>query len=720
MDQWSLKNILKFQTLSADMDSQRYLSQNVSKVLEDIGVSKYIVEKRRRTWLMLETNASLSAKLSGSDITVYHFGSQSEGTTTPGMMSDVDMLSMYNNEVVLQEFSDFQPGKKCLLMVKTDSSPPQHCYLQRLKLDLPQPLTKRLWPDDVIDDKGRVLISNTWFDKILGEEGKVLSHGPSRSWMEEVDIVVAFSCEKLPEECKFMFHRPRPGHWPKLETLGRARKQPACLVPQGHPETPWFLPEWRFSTSLIERLLVFDFTTTQIKVYTLLKMIRKTFIKPHLGEKFSTFHIKTAMMFTIESYPEDIWREDNIVQCAIYCLTTIQRWLKIGHCPHFTIADVNLFVGKLHENDRVFVYDFISRIISDCLQCIFFITMDDFGSKLLKQIAPLRCVSRVDALSERIETYTSIRKDLYIKILKGLCRLRIQILEQMDTHNSLCEKVLLLLETEFSGIGSKGTEAERTISKMLFPMMFGHIASAKASLCIERGCEVGTDISSLYEKSFKFDLLSNRLKYAFMLYCSGQYQAAAKELSFCEHLFGYHVWNFCSCSKHGSDPDMDDEGFNWALHHNEQYSLQICVALCVKFSRFETFCIPKHLGYEMYRTHTLADFQERHFKNDAWMSYAVVDAVPLMFYLQFLTYRQLNMSEKKVTALEKLDSYAFYPRGSPGHIDTICNMLGHCYELENNLEEASTFYKDSLYVRPRNNAAIWHIIRLIRNALYKQ
>ena len=41
--------------------------------------------------------------------------------------------------------------------------------------------------------------------------------------------------------------------------------------------------QWRISTSLSERLLVFDFTAEQ-HVYVLLKMIRKWFIKPVVGD----------------------------------------------------------------------------------------------------------------------------------------------------------------------------------------------------------------------------------------------------------------------------------------------------------------------------------------------------------------------------------------------------------------------------------------------------
>ena len=50
-------------------------------------------------------------------------------------------------------------------------------------------------------------------------QGGFISHGPSKSWTDELDLVLAFPCTTLPEECLFLFQRPRPGHWPKPKTL---------------------------------------------------------------------------------------------------------------------------------------------------------------------------------------------------------------------------------------------------------------------------------------------------------------------------------------------------------------------------------------------------------------------------------------------------------------------------------------------------------------------
>jgi len=130
------------------------------------------------------------------------------------------------------------------------------------------------------------------------------------------------------------------------KTLEYARRCPAFFVPQGPPNTVIEVRvlQWR-STTLIERQLMFDLTEVQMLEYILLKMIRVCYIKPRFNENFSTFHFKTAIMFTIENHSPDIRKNDNIVtECTTYCFNTLLRWIKLRYCPHFT-TKINIFDG---------------------------------------------------------------------------------------------------------------------------------------------------------------------------------------------------------------------------------------------------------------------------------------------------------------------------------------------------------------------------------------
>ncbi|XP_052780385.1 uncharacterized protein LOC128217336 [Mya arenaria] len=372
-----------------DRENQRVMSLRLSRVMEDIGVIRYIIARRRRTWLVIEKQREVLNMMIGTNHLCYHFGSQSEGNTTSGMDSDIDVLLCNFWVHVILKWSDWKQGNHNLLVIKNAYSPPQHCLLQIVRHDLPLPRTKVEFPSDVVDNEGRVLHTNTQAECIqairdVKAVSVIVHHGPSKSWDENNDLVFGFHCASLPRECRFMFNRPRPGHWPRADTLATARQTGVFLVPQRYsesqsrptrcrstalhttlndpyyPQSKW---QWRFSTSMIERWLMFDMNTQQHKTFVFLKTLRKQFFKPVVGDRLSTFHLKTTMLYTIETYPPEIWRDDNLVQCVIYCLTTLLRCLKIKYCPHYTIYGVNLFTGKLFKHEQAVIRNMILKMI---------------------------------------------------------------------------------------------------------------------------------------------------------------------------------------------------------------------------------------------------------------------------------------------------------------------------------------------------------------------
>ena len=147
------------------------------------------------------------------------------------------------------------------------------------------------------DDKGRVLIKNTYFSssaqRFTSRVGKkYIEHGPSLSHSDMVDYVFCFHCKKVPDVCSFWMNRHRSSHWPPENVRMMAKNAGIFLLPLGHPESDRAPVEWRFSTSAAERLLMFALSTCQLKVYILLKMIRSTYIKKAVGDRLSSYHLK--------------------------------------------------------------------------------------------------------------------------------------------------------------------------------------------------------------------------------------------------------------------------------------------------------------------------------------------------------------------------------------------------------------------------------------------
>ncbi|XP_052814354.1 uncharacterized protein LOC128241464 [Mya arenaria] len=683
-------------------------SLRVSRALDDIGVTRRMVARRRRMWLRQEAVITVSCTLMGLDVKTYHFGSQSEGTTTLGMLSDVDMLYSKTDFPVLLHWSEWQYGKFNLLVKQNEESPPQHCNLQRLRPDRPLPMTV-CGTEDVIDGEGNVFVRNdegdNLFQILAGMD--MVSHGPSRSLSDKVDSVAAYQCAMLPAECQFLFYRPRPGHWPTSDMLVQASQCPVFLVQQGYPNSPYHqrLLEWRFSTSLMERVLVFSFDINQVKVYVLLKMIRKSFLKQFVGDNLSTFHLKTAMMFTIESYPPEIWMEENIVQCALYCLITLFRWLKLGYCPHFTISGVNLFVGKLGRPEQHTLLSVVADIMCENLSCLTLIQMDELGTRLQPVTRAFPCKSRYEINMDICRwTNTCMQIRSAIEYLFLVC------LKENITLNTLYNYINQL--NILNDIHSEPS-FEKEASTIFSWFVANTLASALASEKLRLNQPITGDIMQLYSLSFESDLLSSRLKFASMLYCSGQYEAAAAVLRYCDGLLGPHVLQHCDCGR-GHEPSQSFLEKCLETENDLEFHKK-SVASCVIFTHLEEWVVPDHLLYEMYRTITLEDALIMDDLERMWMKYVVIDCIPFLYYLQYLTNRELDQPVRKNTALQNLNNYLFRPGGVGGHVETVCNVLGHCCELENMQDVAWLCYSESLRNHPRNNAANWHIMRLLNH-----
>ena len=175
---------------------------------------------------------TLTHQAQGSNVVAFHFGSQSEGTTTPGLQSDTDLLTSMNDFNIMLHWSDWKWGMINLLMVKDESTPAQHYLLQRMRSDEPLPETHVKNSTAVIDTQGRVFFSNLSVIIVCAQafgDGH-LRRGPSNSSHEDFDYVIAFPCNSLPSEILAWFDAIRPGYWPPPEVFEIAIQCPCFLV----------------------------------------------------------------------------------------------------------------------------------------------------------------------------------------------------------------------------------------------------------------------------------------------------------------------------------------------------------------------------------------------------------------------------------------------------------------------------------------------------------
>ncbi|XP_052238628.1 uncharacterized protein LOC127849920 [Dreissena polymorpha] len=236
------------------------LSIRMFDALDDSGAGKETVLERRRTFLRREHIEKISYQLEGMNSECFHFGSQSEGTTTPGLQSDIDFLQSNHIINIMTVWEDWRTGMINLLMLHDNTTPPQQYLLQLIHTDTPEPETSLTDDTFVRKDSGQILFSaERWkqeIEYVNRDQGEVTKNGPSVSFTPNWDIVNACHIRKPFPEIQHWIDRCRGKHWPPVQLLEAARIAPCFLVPAGHPDSDYKREEWRLSPNLIERMLI--------------------------------------------------------------------------------------------------------------------------------------------------------------------------------------------------------------------------------------------------------------------------------------------------------------------------------------------------------------------------------------------------------------------------------------------------------------------------------
>ncbi|KAH3815884.1 hypothetical protein DPMN_144420 [Dreissena polymorpha] len=167
----------------------------MSELLDDSGAGKDTVIERRRTYVWKERMEMLNNQLLGTNMNCFHFGSQSEGTTIPGLQSDVDFLTSYNNDNIMTVVEDWKAGMRNYLMLHGDSTDPQQYLLQVFTVDTPEPETNLYYDVFVLNDSGQVLLNAGRHKQDIEHQftviGEATKHGPSVTWVRDWNIVHA-------------------------------------------------------------------------------------------------------------------------------------------------------------------------------------------------------------------------------------------------------------------------------------------------------------------------------------------------------------------------------------------------------------------------------------------------------------------------------------------------------------------------------------------------
>jgi len=686
--------------------------------LDVIGVNKRVVTRRTETYLYREAVKTVRSKLDGQNITSIHFGSQSEGTTTPGLQSDTDTLRTLDDVNIMYTMDDWKQGARNYLMVRDATTPAQHYMLQKMRSDRPLPVTYTDEPFHEIDSQGRVLLSNLCIHNCIGDiciafGRHQIRSGPSDTPFDDMDMVYAFRCNSLPTEIMSWFTHDRHGYWPPAEVFEAARHCPCYLVPDGHHASANKDLEWRITPNLIERILMFSTNMVQRKCLIVMKMLKKerlTNVIPasHVRCKITTFHCKTALFFTLEITPPNVWKKHRLVECIVRCLQTIRGFLFQGECPHYIVENVDLFDGKLCRECQVALELEIRRMIQDDMQVLFRLQCDGLGQKLL----PIpRGVQNADETDGKLIGLLSKGMFNTQLSLETVIMSRFSGMSTIECREHLTNTILTL-----KGYYENNTTTrfERKCISLLSSKLLSTLASVNSSIKVQTRQPFSETEWLLYRVSIDTDVASARLKLASMLYCRGELQRAAYVLADVERRLDDSVLHVCASREINNRVNPPPGFCRYALENGDPETLTRKVCHCVQFMRQERFCAPAALWLEMVRD-VDDDLTYRDLVDCHWMDSAEVDAKPFLFYLQYLTYGGLCSRLSQLSTLISFMADVVDNLTGMYHTETVLNLIGHCLELEGLSQLAAMVYMKSLNVLPRNNAANWHLRRLARN-----
>ncbi|XP_045191719.2 uncharacterized protein LOC123548488 [Mercenaria mercenaria] len=704
--------------MSKDPDYFRTVSLKLSEVLSEIGVNEKMVLKRRRMFLLMETMLTTTFSSLHGPTPIYHFGSRSEGSTTNGLNSDIDIL-VCSEMHVIQDWGEWKPGIQNLLMIKDDATSPGYCLLQRLRDDEPLSLPIPV-PEHILDRRftisgGKWLMKNTFYN-IVDIAGSVIN-GPAssskgRSGCADQDFVPANNCKSWPVEARPWLVRCGIGGWPTEEMKRYCETTGCFVVPVSSKSGQYEEIEWRISTVQAERCLMFSLNITQIRCYILMKMILKTFINPQCNDVLSSYMCKTVLFHCIQNTISNNWQQTNLLWCLICCLKLLQNFVRQENCPHFMIPENNLVTRRISPRNKQNILEILQNIIQSDGRALLEIPTDDLGRRLQVKMnmdeafqhviyqAPAE-VSAIISYRLLIDMSTYITSN-HQKLLRELMRDENGMMH-VTLSNLMFKLTSLYREMDLNSL-------EKSAFVLLLAPLSSSLGSVIASQDIHMTESISPEALSWLSAGLNSDVSSGKLKLASALYCAGDMERAEFVLRNIEEKYYLNtVEPICGCFSQGA-PCLRPEFINKCNSGNEELIKHI-IAFCVRFTRYEMCCVPRQLQYEMFRS-TQEDILDRDPNTDFWMDWAVVDSLPYLYFLQYKIYGHFHRVADQHWALSNFVAVIDTERNLQ-HRETALNLLGQCMEQEKRIKDALRCYMISLNIRARNNAAKFHICRLL-------
>lgn len=695
------------------------LSLRLYGILDEVGASEEDRRERQRVFRAIEILDSLPKKwLFKIPIDTYVFGSSFEGTSTDGMLPDVDILHAIGG--VCQD-TDSCPDDSYVLLVQDGSTAAGYGKLQLLTDRCDSVLKFLLYSlmfGTVNDGTGKTFLSNTGirgatFNLMISQNSE--QHGPAVTGggpVKPQDTVYALRCKEWPCSAEEWLTRPRKYNWPPPQLIEKMKGCGFFLVPIGHPQSGEQNKEWRISLSLQERLLMQNLNPVQFKCYVLLKLLKKNIICHIVGEEsLTSYHCKTCLFYMIENTSEDFWRPENLLTCCVSCLEQLADWTEEGVCPNYFIPEENMFERRVNGQLRIKLHDALSRLLQSKCQFLIGIQTDGICKRLrnacsdtvqiplLNTVPFTKVLRKVNLYNYGMSTVLQLINFFLVHQISGGSNQVFQYLTEQRKIKTVTEHTetetrdslsLLLPYVELCLLSKMFTEVKQNndtekVESVLFSGVWNEISLAS-------------------------DGLTAKLKQATYLYMTGNEKASLHVLQSILNTCPNQV-SACVCFgtsfDHDKLRDVAQEVFMNYQNGDMTKELFLCKnwAPCVSFWSFEKDIIPEVFIYEMRRSETTSGGTIlSQLLNDA----AVIDGKILLQFLLYLNHSKVGMNVDAKQDLIRLEMCLENDK-LLSHRGTDYNLLGWAYKQQRSIPKAVECFWKSISLQREKNSAWLHL-----------
>ncbi|XP_061183501.1 uncharacterized protein LOC133191436 [Saccostrea echinata] len=649
-------------------------------------------------------------------------GSRIDCSASSGSDED-QMLQVKDTEVVTSVDCDVSMAGNVLIM-NTNNCPPGFTLLNPYKLSRNEIRHEtRSCVEACIQSNDVLYLSSETYIKyvmnmIAGMDkysppsfhaGDSLRHGPCvmlsySKYEKDSDIGIGLKCSSWPKDSLEWISRKRKSNWPNQLLINKIKGMPCHALPVGCVQSEKCHLEWRFAFILPERELIWNFSDVQIQCYVIFKTLKKEILDKIISDEINSFHLKTIVFWMSEEIPD--WDPSNLTNCVKACLSFLIKCIQQRHLSHYFLRSRNLFMGKLEDEmvrDRLISEIELIRenIIDYFINCEWWYKSGSeylLSLRLFAQEAPkVDFLAACKAIMEtgnrklRRNKYTHARC-LSMEVTVGIMFLQTTVESLLKVAEEVDEQLKTLM----------GDFALKFLS-IRVGMLF--LVDAKNTVDLEMRRKLISESKRCLEAGLQHDVLAATMYLLTYHYQARNYSVIQK---FLKDIFGRRAAipykgtpGLFICGKRSLlSPDMDE------TVTVEDMANENDVAFDFIFSCSDISCVPPALQYEC----ALLEGRSN------WC-FCSVNPLVYVCYVQFQVAFNLRDTEQLSLAIEHLKSMVLYVEngeecssGMPVELHRHYNIMGYCYRIINDVQNAIKWFMKSLEACPTNgNAAAYHL-----------